>query len=181
MAQRYRINPFTGRMDIVEQDIGPGGDVEYLTGNAGGAVPPTANNINILGAGAVNVTGVPGTSTLTVTVAGGGLFAWSREAGAAVPAVVNHGYINTNVGLTTFTLPLASAVGDMIEIVGESAAGWTIAQNAGQNIQNAIGSTTIGVGGSLSSTNRYDTIRIVCRVVNTTWHTTAGTGVPNIV
>ena len=41
---------------------------ETLTGNTGGAVPPTAGNINVIGAGTVLVSGNPGTSTLTITV-----------------------------------------------------------------------------------------------------------------
>lgn len=44
------------------------GAVETLTGNSGGAVPPTANNINILGTGSVSVSGNPGTSTLTISI-----------------------------------------------------------------------------------------------------------------
>ncbi len=53
---------------------GGGAPVQTLTGNSGGAVPPTANNINILGddstvnnANGITVIGTPGTSTLTVT------------------------------------------------------------------------------------------------------------------
>jgi hypothetical protein len=107
---------------------------------------------------------------------------WSREAGAAVAAVANHGYINTNVGLTTFTLPAAAALGTVIEIVGESAALWTIAQNAGQNIQYGNVSTTPGIGGSLSASNRYDSVRIVCRVADTTWQVSpAPVGVLNVI
>jgi hypothetical protein len=46
---------------------GGGSPVNTLTGNTGGAVPPTGNNINVVGAGNVTVTGDPGTSTLTIT------------------------------------------------------------------------------------------------------------------
>lgn len=43
-----------------------------LTGNTGGAVPATANNINVIGDGTtVTVAGNPGTSTLTISVLGG--------------------------------------------------------------------------------------------------------------
>jgi hypothetical protein len=41
--------------------------VETLTGNTGGAVGPTANNINVVGSGGLTVTGNPGTSTLTIS------------------------------------------------------------------------------------------------------------------
>lgn len=52
---------------------GGGGNVQTLTGNSGGAVPPSGNNINILGtSGQIDVVGNPGTSTLTISLAGGG-------------------------------------------------------------------------------------------------------------
>jgi hypothetical protein len=42
-------------------------NVQTLTGNTGGPVPPTANNINVVGSGSITVTGNPGTSTLTIS------------------------------------------------------------------------------------------------------------------
>lgn len=49
-----------------------GGSVvtETLTGDSGGAVSPTANNINVLGSGSITTVGNPGTSTLTVQLTG---------------------------------------------------------------------------------------------------------------
>ncbi len=49
--------------------------IETLTGNSGGAVPGTGSpvNIDILGSNGVVVTGNPGTSTLTVSLTGGGV------------------------------------------------------------------------------------------------------------
>jgi len=41
--------------------------VETLTGNTGGPVGPTGNNINVVGTGLLTVTGNPGTSTLTIS------------------------------------------------------------------------------------------------------------------
>lgn len=150
-------------------------NVEFLTGNVGGAVgPDAAFNINVVGAAGILVTGNPATNTLTVTGTG---IAWTREAGAAVAMVVNHGYIPTNVGLTTFTLPLVSAVGDEIEICGESAGGWRIAQNAIQYIIYNPNVSTLGVGGSISSSFRYDTVRLVCTVANRAWSTLSNMGV----
>lgn len=46
------------------------GTVGFLTGNSGGAVPPTANNINTIGAGSITIVGSPGTSTLTTQLTG---------------------------------------------------------------------------------------------------------------
>lgn len=49
---------------------GPSGPVETLTGNTGGAVPPTGNNINVLGINGVLVAGTPATSTLDISYNG---------------------------------------------------------------------------------------------------------------
>lgn len=121
-----------------------------------------------------------GTAPTFQAIAAGGMF-WSREVNAAVATAQDHGYVNTNVGLTTFTLPAVAALGTIIEILGESAGLWTIAQNAGQNIQYGNVSTTPGVGGSLSASNRYDTVRIVCRVASTTWAVSSVTGILNVI
>ena len=50
--------------------VGGGGgmaNIQTLTGNTGGPVGPTANNVNIVGSGFITVTGNPGTSTLTIS------------------------------------------------------------------------------------------------------------------
>lgn len=62
--------------------------VETLTGNSGGPVGPTANNINILGAGGVLVAGNPGTSTLTITVSGIATL-YTEDVGTAAPSAGN--------------------------------------------------------------------------------------------
>lgn len=59
--------------------------IETLTGNVGGPVGPTGNNINIIGAGGVLVTGNPGTSTLTITVSGIATL-YTEDVGTATPA-----------------------------------------------------------------------------------------------
>lgn len=126
-----------------------------------------------------NITVTNGAGTITIASSS---FAWNQVAGNTVsPAVINNGYITQNAGLTTITLPAAAVYGSTIEIIGEGAGGFVIAQNAGQNIQYGNLSTTPGVGGSLASSNRYDTVRLVCRVANTTFHVTSATGVLNVV
>lgn len=163
---------------ILSEDTTPLANVETLTGNVGGAVgPDAAHNINLLGVGGVVVTGTPATNTLSVSFG----LVWTREIPAAVALVSNQGFTNANAGLTTFALPAVSTVGDMIMIAGEGAGGWTIAQNAGQNIQIGNISSAIGIGGSVSSTNLYDSITLVCRVANTTWQCMSHEGVFNIV
>lgn len=156
-------------------------DIETLTGDVGGAVgPDAAFNVDIVGGVGVTVTGNPGTNRLTIATTAV-ISAWSREAGAAVAMVIDRGYINTNAGLTTLTLPAVAAVGDYVEIAGEGAGGWLIAQNAGQSINFGNLVTTVGVGGSLASTNQWDTVRLICRVVNTGWSVLSNIGVLNAI
>ncbi len=62
----YRYNPLPPHFDRVDGG-GPAPDIETLTGDSGGAVPPTAGNINILGQPDINIAGNPGTSTLALT------------------------------------------------------------------------------------------------------------------
>lgn len=69
--------------------------VETLTGNSGGPVGPTGNNINVVGDGtSVTVAGNPGTSTLTISLVGG------------VPAIEE---VNVQTGTSPVT-PTAGAI-----------------------------------------------------------------------
>lgn len=90
---------------------------------------------------------------------------------------VNTIYVaNDPTSLVTFTLPATSAFGTIIQVVGNSADGWSIAQNAGQNINLGALTTTTGVGGSVSSTRQFDQLTFMCVVANTTWNVTASIG-----
>ncbi len=178
--QRFKLNPFTGRLDIADEDIGPAGDVEFIQGDAGGSVPPNAGKvIFLLGGIGCNVTGVIGTNTLTIDATGGGLD-WDEVAGVAQAMEVHHGYKPNNAGLTTFTLPAAAVFGDVMKIMGFGAGGWTLAQGAGQYIQYGNLASTVGAGGSVASTNQFDTVTLRCMVANTTWHVEDSVGVLNI-
>lgn len=146
------------------------GVLETLTGNSGGPVGPTGNNINVVGAGSVSVAGNPGLSTLTITVSGGG-FTWIVDNAAGPTTLVNStGYIANRAAGNTYQLPAVAAVGDMYRIVGVQAGGnWIILQQAGQNIQFGSQSSTIGVVGTVGSTAIGDSIELVCTVANTTF------------
>ena len=64
--------------------IGSVGLTETLTGNSGGAVPATANNINVLGDGVyITTVGTPATSTLTIETAGGIATLFTEDTGTA--------------------------------------------------------------------------------------------------
>jgi len=103
---------------------------------------------------------------ITISSPGAGL-PWVEVVGIAQAMAVDTGYILNNAALVTATLPAAAVVGETIAVVGKGAGGWLIAQNAGQTIHFLGADTTAGVGGSLSSTTRYDCVELVCITANT--------------
>jgi len=123
---------------------------------------------------AANLTAGPGISIanaaggITISGTGSGT-GFTHVTGTSQTMVADAGYVPDNVALCTLTLPTTAAFGTAITIVGLGAGGWKIAQNASQLIHVGSSVTTTGVGGSLASTNRYDSIDLLCVVANTTW------------
>ena len=114
----------------------------------------------------VTVTNGPGSITISATAGGMG---WTDVTGATQVLAVNNGYIaDRGAGNVAFSLPASSALGDIIEIVGRLN-GWSVSQAAGQSIIFGTLTSTVGVGGSIASTNAHDCIRLVCSVANTEW------------
>lgn len=81
-------------------------------------------------------------------------------------------YIANNAGLVTFTLPATANQGDRFSIVGNGLGGWRIAQNAGQQMVLNAQASTVGTGGSVSSTNHYNAISVLATVggASTVWN-----------
>lgn len=98
-----------------------------------------------------------------------GLMPWTEVTGTSQSASINNGYITNNAGLVTVTIPTTAAVGSIVEVAGKSAGGWKVAQNASEIIHFGSVDTTTGTGGSLASTNRYDSVRLICIVADTEW------------
>jgi len=103
---------------------------------------------------------IPGSVTTVVT-------------GTSATLVGNQTFIANNAGLVTLALPATCVVGQVIRIVGLGAGGWSVSQAAGQVIHVSGTATTVGVGGSIASTNRYDTLEIECIIANTTFSATS--------
>lgn len=89
--------------------------------------------------------------------------------GTTQSATTNNAYVTNNAGLCTVTMPATAAVGDSIQIMGMGAGGWSLAQNASQLIHFGNAVTTTGTGGSIASSNQWDSLTIKCIVANTTW------------
>lgn len=150
-----------------------------MLGNAAGNVTPTAEpsdgqlligktgdfpQLATLTAGAgIGIANGAGTITISAT----GTVAWTEVTLATQTIAVNNAYIANRATLITFTLPAVAALGDEFEICGKGVGGWLIAQNALQTIHFGVADTTVGVGGSLASTQQRDSLRVVCTTANT--------------
>lgn len=112
---------------------GPGGFIQTLTGNSGGAVPPTAGNINVVGTGVITVVGNPGTSTLTITPSGAiaSSFVTSPATGTATPVAG----VLTFAGAGTVSV---SAAGSTVTITGVAGGVTSITGNTGPAQTGAI-------------------------------------------
>lgn len=93
---------------------------------------------------------------------------WNNVTSGSAQMNSNQGYIVSGSGLTTLTLPISSAIGDIIYILGRQV-GWSILQNPNQQIFISPFSTTIGFSGSLSSTNQRDSLTLICTKANLEW------------
>lgn len=111
---------------------------------------------------------VNGAGAITINAAGGGL-TWSRISGSGSLAI-NNGYIAVSPGgALTLSLPATSNTGDVVELVLNGATSWQITQGAGQQVRVGNVTTTLGAGGSITSTAQGDGIRLVCDTANTLW------------
>lgn len=143
--------------------LGPLTNGQLLIGSTG--VDPVAATIT---AGA-NVSVSVGAGSITIAATGAASFAWTQVSGTSQTMASNNGYIANNAGLVTLTLPASSAIGDELGIVGKGSGGWSIAQGAGQQIHIGNTASTVGAGGSVASSNQFDSVYLVCTVANTTW------------
>lgn len=113
--------------------------------------------------------GASGTAVWSAESASSSAFSWLNTTGTTQTMAVNTGYISNNAALTTFTLPAVATVGQRVAIQGSGAGGWSLAQITGQTIHFGTSFTTGGAGGSLSSTQQFDHVELICITANTTW------------
>jgi hypothetical protein len=92
---------------------------------------------------------------------------WSVSSSTTISAAVPLGYITTASSLATVILPTSFGTGAQIGITGLGSGGWKLEAGTGTTIQ--YGTQATSSGGSLSSTNQYDTIVVMGIVANTTW------------
>lgn len=98
-----------------------------------------------------------------------GVLPWTDQSTTSVTMTVNNAYVADNASLVTLTLPSTAAFGSVFQIVGKGAGGWKIGQAASQLIHIGNQVTTTGTGGSLASSNQWDSVQLVCVTANTTF------------
>lgn len=93
---------------------------------------------------------------------------WNNVTASSAQMSESNGYVTNNAGIVTLTLPVLCSFGELISVCGYGSGGWEIVFNAGQNVVlgKTVATTTTG---SLSSTNQYDQIELLCVVANTTF------------
>ncbi len=141
---------------------------QMIIGSTGAT--PTAGTIT----GSGNITVTTGAGTLALSLTGTASFAWNDVSGTSQAAAVNNGYIISNASQTTVTLPATAAEGSVFSVQGKGAAGWILQANTGQIIH--LGSSATTSAGSLTSTNLWDSVSIVCVTANTTFAVTSVVG-----
>jgi hypothetical protein len=141
--------------------IGPGsGFQELAVGDPGDVL--TSN-----GTGSQPTWQAPATGNLVVVL--------PNDTVIPVTLVTKTTYIATNNAIVTpFVLPATANPGDFYQIIGAGPTGWTVTQNAGQQITLTLGQTTLGTGHGLNSTSSdsfsgyfgSDSIIIYCTSTN---------------
>jgi hypothetical protein len=126
--------------------------------------------------GSGNITVTTGAGTLALSVTGPASMTYTSNLGTSATLNAFAGIIPINVGLFTFTLAASASVGDVFEIVGRGSGGWVLNLNVGQTIFGTGFATTSG--GSITSTDRYNSIRFVCVVATTGFVVTSMMGNP---
>jgi hypothetical protein len=154
----------------VASALGPMADGEIIIGHTGD-IPVRAT----LTAGA-NITITNGAGSITISAASVSGFSWEDVSGTSQNMVVNKGYVASNTGQVTLTLPVTSVVGDRVAVQDSGLGGWKVAQNAGQRIRSNAASTTAGTGGYLESGQPFDVVYLLCTVANTEWAYNGGFG-----
>jgi len=114
-----------------------------LTGTVSSANLPasvvTTNAIGVALSGSFSGNGAALTNLSASNVAG--ILVWQRVTGTNQQAQANTGYLASNPGTVTLTLPASPSVGDVVRVSGIGGGGWIIAPNAGQSILRAVAYT----------------------------------------
>ncbi|CAB4127779.1 hypothetical protein UFOVP97_36 [uncultured Caudovirales phage] len=166
-----------GTSAVTQLTVGSNGQV--LIGAS--AANPAFATLTSSGGTITYTTGANSLNLEVTTPATGASLTWSVITGSTQAVAVNNGYIANYSGTCVLTLPAVAAVGTLVGVSGmNTAAGWQLAQGAGQQVFFGTSSSTLGATGYLESTNIYDTVTLVCNVANTDWIVISSIGNPTV-
>ncbi len=171
----------TESSNLLINNIGTTGDNNKIRIGTQGTGSGQQDNCFIAGiVGITNSNAVPVTINSSTGQLGVGtkssIVAWNNVTGTTATMVAGQGYQANNAGLVTLTMPsvASSTFGDTIRVSGLGAGGWKIQCVATQLIH--LGSSATSAAGSLASTNRYDSIDLVCSSTTTEWFVMSSIG-----
>ena len=145
-------------------------DGQLLIGNTSGN---TLTKATLTAGTGISITNGNGSITVSASTTG---VTWS-VIGANQTLAVENGYICTTGGALSLALPTMSSIGQTIEVVLDGSTSWTITQpNAATQIRLGNKQTTLGVGGTLSSSAVGDAVKLVCETANARWIVTSSIG-----
>jgi hypothetical protein len=98
----------------------------------------------------------------------------SETSDLIVNAEVNKGYILSSASFQTVTLPTPCAVGDVFALHGKGLGLFKVSQRAGETIVIGSKQTTVGVLGTIESTNTGDAIYFICDDAAGHWRADSG-------
>jgi hypothetical protein len=116
----------------------------------------------------------------TLSTAGSGFNVTWYTVTSNTNMVTSSGYFPNSGSLLSLTLPISANVGDALMISGRGAGLWVLNQNASQVVNFGNQTTTSGVAGSITATNRYDVLILVCSVANLSWNVLSSEGQPTV-
>lgn len=173
----YGITP-AGTINVALVDsngqLGSVASLGVAQGGTGAATMANTNGVNYFNGTSI-VTTTVGTAGHVLTSNGAGsaptfqsigAFIWSEITDSTVSLVANNGYIMNRGTAITATLPSTCVLGKVMRIVGKGDGLTIVAQNANQMIHFSGSTTTTGVGGSLTATNKRDCLELLCVVAD---------------
>lgn len=140
---------------------------QTITGDSGGALPPSGGNWNILGRSGSKTAG----SGSTITVRSPPY----ADVGGSGTSVLNSGEFVT--ATATRTLPATASVtdGDLVEYIATTANVLTLTANTNQRIR--LGNVQTAVAGTAISTAIGDSITLRFRATDQIWYATSSVGI----
>lgn len=166
----------TATWNLLGTDTGP---LNTLTGNSGGAISPSAANINIVGSGVITVSGSGSTLTISETPGTGLVSTLTGDSGGAVgPTTGNINLKGTTNQITTTDTPGSSLITWSIPatFIAPGSIASTTTITAGSGLTVTTGGLTVTAGGeSITGISTINTTGAAATTIGT-----GGTGTVSI-